>query len=257
MNDYFKMFLVALVTTVAAQLLLTPYIIKLQGAGPLRGPSATAPAQPTAVASPAAVADKLTAPNLEGMKVEDARDRWRERGLVIIEDGERDGSGAAPGTIISQRPSPGAELSTKEVRVIVARKSEDVQVPDVVGKDLESARAELVELGFEVPEPQKQASEEEKGSVISQVPNPGARAKNGSVVRLVVAEAPVIAVPKVHGMFLSQAKKELDAAGLEVGSVRRVEHPERGENYVLRQDPSPGEEVPPGTEVELVVVAPN
>jgi beta-lactam-binding protein with PASTA domain len=36
-----------------------------------------------------------------------------------------------------------------------------------------------------------------------------------------------------------------------------VEHEELGQDYVLRQDPKPGAEVPPGTEVELTAVAPN
>jgi beta-lactam-binding protein with PASTA domain len=82
-------------------------------------------------------------------------------------------------------------------------------------------------------------------------------ASGGSAIQLVVAENPSIAVPKVTGMYLSAAKKALQEAGLALGKVRRVEHPELGQNHVLRQTPSPAEEVPPGTEVELVVVAPD
>jgi beta-lactam-binding protein with PASTA domain len=93
--------------------------------------------------------------------------------------------------------------------------------------------------------------------VIQQAPNPGARTRVGSVVRLVVAEEAAIEVPKVKGMHQRRAKELLEEAGLALGRVRRAEHPELGEGWVLQQTPAPGEKVPPGTEVELVVVAPN
>ncbi|MEM6290142.1 MAG: PASTA domain-containing protein [Myxococcota bacterium] len=258
MNDYFKMFLIALVTSVASQLLLTPYIIKLQGLDTTTAaPAAPAAANPTPVASDS-TGEKLAAPNLEGMTVDAARERWRAKGLVIIEDGERKVGDAEPGTIVQQRPSAGAELSSnKEIRVVVAKASAELAVPDVMGKPFEEARTALTDAGFEVPEPVKEASESDAGSVLKQVPGPGAQAKDGSVVRLTVAEAAAIEVPKLRGLYLSGAKKELATRSLAVGKVRRVEDPERGENYVLRQSPSPGDKVPPGTEVELTVVAPN
>ncbi|MCR9166176.1 MAG: PASTA domain-containing protein [Nannocystaceae bacterium] len=258
MNDYFKMFLIALVTSVAAQLLLTPYIVKLQGLGGTAAPApASAPVQPP-TAPPAEVVEKLSAPNLEGMTVDAARERWRAKGLVIIEDGERSVGEAEPGTIVQQRPSAGAELSSnKEIRVVVAKASSDVAVPKVEGKSYEDARTALVAAGFEVPEPAKEVSEEDAGTVLKQVPGSGTKSKEGSVVRLTIAEPAAVEVPKLRGLYLSGAKKKLEQAGLNTGKVRRIEDPERGENYVLRQSPSPGDKVPPGTEVELTVVAPN
>ena len=260
MNDYFKMFLIALVTSVASQLLLTPYIIKLQGLDKSAPPSAPTASTPPPAPTPAAdsPAEKLSAPNVEGMTVAAARKQWRGKGLVIIEDGERNEVGADPGTIVQQRPSAGAELAAnKELRVVVAKASSDVALPDVVGKPFEDARAALVDAGFEVTEPTKEVSEDPAGSVLKQVPAADAKAKEGSVVRLTVAEPAAVEVPKLRGLYLSGAKKKLAEAGLTAGRIRRVEDPERGENYVLRQSPSPGDEVPPGTEVELTVVAPN
>ena len=133
----------------------------------------------------------------------------------------------------------------------------DATVPEVVGKPLEDARKALTDAGFEVADPTTEASREPKGTVIKQSPAAGEPAKHKSMVRLVVAEAAGIEVPKVTGNYLAKAKKTLQEAGLTVGAVRRVEHEELGQDYVLRQDPKPGAEVPPGTEVELTVVAPN
>lgn len=262
MNDSFKMFLIALVTALACQLLLGPYILGLQG---YRPPAvATAPDHvgkleqgPAAVAAPPAAA-KLNAPNLSGMSVEAARERWRDKGLLVIEDGERADSGAEPGSIIEQRPAPGSPLASKEIRVTVAKAAPDLQVPSVVGKPLEAARVALIAAGFEVGEPTLEESREAQGSVIKQTPPAGERAKEKSIVRLVIAAPMSIEVPKVVGSSsISKARKALEAAGLTVGDVRRVEHEERGEGYVLRQDPEPGTKVPPGTAVELTAVAPN
>ena len=258
MNDYFKMFLIALVTSVATQLLLTPYIIKLQGLD--NGGATQAKMRPTTAppSSEDGVGEKLSAPNLEGMTVSAARERWRAKGLVIIEDGVRSVAEADPGTIVQQRPSAGAELSSnKEIRVVVAKESADVSLPDVLGKPYDEAVTTLVAAGLEVPEPSREVSGEAVGTVLKMVPAAGAQARTGSVVRLTIAEPSAIEVPKLRGLYLSGAKKKLEEVGLTPGLVRRVEDPERGENYVLRQSPSPGDKVPPGTEVELTVVAPN
>lgn len=261
MNDGLKIFAIALVTTVASQLLLGPYILKLQGFHPTAASSSSpgpTPHADTTKADAAAGNEKLTAPNLEGMSVEAARDRFRDKGIVIIEDGERADTGAEPGSIVQQRPPPGTTLASKEIRVIVAKSGESAGVPDVMGKSVQDARSALVTAGFEVPDPASQPAEDkEPGTVIAQEPNPGASAKAGSIVRLTVAEAVLTKVPKVEGLYLRKATEALEAAGLKTGKIRRVEHPERGQNYVLGQKPEADAEVAPGTEVDLTIVAPD
>jgi beta-lactam-binding protein with PASTA domain len=258
MTDAFKMFLIALVTTVASQLLLGPYILRLQGVLPIASTTVAGMVEhgkEPAVANKAD--DKLAAPNLEGMPVEEARERWRAKGIEIVEDGERDGSGAEPGTIVQQRPAPGAELSSKEIRVIVARKSEDVKIPDVVGKPIDEARRMIADAGLDAADPTPEASDKPASTVLRQTPPAQEAAKRGSIVRLVIAEPAGIEVPKFTGLYLGKAKKAITDAGLKVGPIKRVEHAELGEGYVMKQTPVAGEQVPPGTEVELVVVAPN
>jgi beta-lactam-binding protein with PASTA domain len=256
MNDSLKTFLIALVTAVAVQFLLAPYVLRLHGLV-AEAPSAAGKRDVAAEAGTASADTKLAAPNLEGIAVDEARERWKGKGLEIIVESERDGSGAEPGTIIVQRPAPGAELSSKEIRVTIAKKSEDVAVPDVAGKSLDDARKALAAAGFEVADPQPEASDKPPNTIIRMTPEPGTNAKRGSIVRLVVAQTAAIEVPKFTGLYLGKAKKAIVDAGLKVGRVKRVEHSELGEDYVLRQTPAPAEKVPPGTEVELVVVAPN
>jgi len=257
MNDSLKMFFIALVTTVASQLLLGPYLLKLQGVVPI-SPTQVAPKVEQGTAPVGTTSDpKLAAPNLEGIPVAEARERWGAKGIDIIEEGERDGSGAEPGTIVQQRPAAGAELSSKEIRVIVARKSEMQPVPDVTGKGTDDARKELEAAGFTVGDATPEASDKPPSTVLRQTPAASELVKQGSMVRLVIAEPAGIEVPKVAGLYEGKAKAAVESAGLKLGKIRRVEHAERGGGYVLKQTPVAGEKVPPGTEVELVVVAPN
>lgn len=265
-QDYVKIFLVSLITSVAVLFLLGPVMLKMnQPAGPR--PQAEAQVQPPAEQpqpqpTPAA---ELTAPNLQGLGLRDARERWRAQGIVIIEDSQRVDPSAEPGTILSQIPSGGAPLLTKEIRVVVAAAPELVTVPSVVGKSATEATETLVAAGFEVPAPDKEAASEPAGTVLRQEPNAGSKSEKGSLVRLVISGEPeaatdgpaTVEVPKVTGMPLGRARDKIERAGLTVGSVREREDPELSANRVLSQSPSAGSDVASGTAVDLVVVAPD
>jgi beta-lactam-binding protein with PASTA domain len=266
-QDYLKTFLISLVTAVAVLFLLGPVMLKLnQPAGPR--PQAEAPAQALVEPQQPAPA-QLTAPNLQGLSLREARERWRAEGIVIIEDSQRVDATVEPGTILSQIPAGGAPLQTKEIRVVVASAPEMVPVPSVIGKSATDATETLVAAGFEVPAPEKEASSEAAGTVLRQEPNAGSKTEKGALVRLVIAgesaagdtggAAPVgtIEVPKVVGMSLDRARKTLEEAGLGVGAVRQREDPELSGRRVLSQKPSAGTEVASGTAVDLVIVTPE
>nr|WP_255216051.1 PASTA domain-containing protein [Pseudenhygromyxa sp. WMMC2535] len=219
--------------------------------------------------TPAQPAAELTAPNLHGLELREARERWRAQGIVIIEDSQRVDNTVEAGTILSQSPDGGAPLQTKEIRVVVAAAPEMVTVPGVLGKDVAEATEELVAAGFEVPAPTKESAKGKLGAVLRQEPNAGSKSEKGSLVRLVIAgEAPaegsegeaqpeVVEVPKLRGMPLPRARKQLESAGLTVGSVREREDEELSSQRVLSQEPDGGSEVAKGSSVDLVVVAPD
>ncbi|KIG15050.1 Serine/threonine protein kinase PrkC, regulator of stationary phase [Enhygromyxa salina] len=269
MQDYLKMFLIALVTSVAVLFSLGPFMMKMQAVEGPR-PQAEGPTQPAAVdpqpQQPAAPA-QLTAPNLQGLDLREARDRWREGGIVIIEDSQRIDATVEAGTILSQSPAGGAPLQTKEIRVVVAAAPELVTVPSVIGKSATTATEALVKAGFEVPAPETEASSEAAGVVLRQEPNAGSKSEKGSLVHLVVAgdggaegspaSEGLIEVPKLRNQAIGSARKKLESAGLSVGSVREREDPELGGGRVLSQSPDAGSKVAPGTAVDLVIVAPN
>jgi serine/threonine-protein kinase len=264
-QDYLKIFLIALVTSVAVLFSLGPFMMRMQAPQGPR-PQAEAPAQPSTTEQPVTPGPaQMTAPNLQGLDLREARDRWREGGIVIIEDSQRIDASAEPGTILSQSPSGGAPLQTKEIRVVVAAAPELITVPSVVGKSATEATEALVAAGFEVPAPETEPSSEPAGVVLRQEPNAGGKSEKGSLVRLVVsgdtagaaAEPAMIEVPKLRGQSLAGARNKLEAMGLTAGAVREREDPELGGGRVLSQDPGAGTKVAPGTAVDLVVVAPN
>jgi serine/threonine-protein kinase len=268
-QDYLKTFLIALVTSVAVLFALGPVMMRLQQpAGPR--PQVEAPVGPSTGAEPVAKQPaQLTAPNLQGLELREARDRWRTEGIVIIEDSQRVDTTVEAGTILSQTPSGGAPLQTKEIRVVVAAAPEMVTVPSVIGKSLTAATESLVEAGFEVPAPDKEVSTEKPGNVLRQEPNAGSKSEKGSLVRLVVSGEPddsgglvapteaMVEVPKVLRLPLSRARKRIETAGLVVGSVREREDPELSSQRVLSQEPDAGTKVAKGSSVDLLVVAPD
>ena len=262
MNDTVKMFLISLIVAVLVQLFLGPQVMKMNGMVPagqvmpvqqLPPPTAQAPVQEPAVQEP----QPIPAPDYRGITAKKARSLANAQGIVIIEDEQRDAADKRPGEILEQLPPPGTILQTREIRVVVAKGKDDVRIPTVVGKTLEEATSELEALGFEVPEPIPQDSNKTPGTVLDQEPKANSRMATGSDVKLTIASLPMIEVPKLTGKYQRSAKKLLQEAGLEPGKVRRQEHAEHGSGYILRQDPAAGDKVPFGTEVDLVVVAPN
>ena len=266
MNDTVKMFLISLITAVLVQVLLGPQIIKMQmqqgllpaltaqTAPPL--PTQTTPTPATVVVTPPAPdAAQIPAPNFVGTPIRDARKVASGQGIVLIEDESRDAPDAQPGEILEQIPPPGTPLVNREIRVVTA-KAKEARIPNLVGKPIAEAKQTLTDLGVEVTEVQKDSSKT-PGTVLSQKPLPNTKLSPGTPVELTIAALPLLQVPGLTGKYLNAAKTALKDTGLELGDIKRVEHAEHGENYVLRQDPAAGSKVPFGTVVNLTVVAPN
>jgi beta-lactam-binding protein with PASTA domain len=265
MNDTVKMFLISLITAVLVQVLLGPQIQRMQQqqhgvpVAPVAVPTqpvAAQPAPPVPVAPAPVVEAAIPAPEFVGTTIKDARKIAVSQSIIIIQDGDREAPDKTPGEILEQNPPAGTLLtSTREIRVIVAR-AREAKLPNLVGKPLPEAKAALDGLGVEFTEVPKDSSKT-PGTILGQKPAAGVKVQPGTTVELTVAALPLIEVPAVTGKYLNKARTLLKDTGLEVGDIKRVEHEEHGENYVLRQDPAAGAKVPFGTTITLTVVAPN
>jgi beta-lactam-binding protein with PASTA domain len=97
-------------------------------------------------------------------------------------------SSAAPGSVISQDPSGGAQASAgSTVTIVVATPPKMVSVPSVIGETAGAATGDLTGAGFKVVKQTKRVTNRaNNGIVLSQHPGGGGKAKPGSTVTIVV-----------------------------------------------------------------------
>jgi serine/threonine-protein kinase len=127
-----------------------------------------------------------------------------------------------------------------------------VAVPNVVGVREQLAKQKLGNAGL-VPRVERAASTEfDKGIVMDQRPDGGARVQNGDEVTIIVSTGvPRVDVPRVVGKDYGAAVDALDAVNL--NSKRKNVFSDQPEGEVVAQDPPAGETVDEGTVVVLSV----
>lgn len=132
---------------------------------------------------------------------------------------------------------------------------EEVEVPDVVGLQLDEAEAMLEEAGLDV-DTERRPSRKPVDEVLEQDPEAGETATEGDTVTLTISEGlRRVEVPDVVGFSEEEATQILEDAGLRKGEVTEEENAEAEPGEVLRQSISPGVEVDARTEVDLVVAS--
>ena len=133
--------------------------------------------------------------------------------------------------------------------------TEQVRVPAVVGQQQEEAERLLREAGLEVAVEQDFSTEQPAGVVLDVQPVAGTPVDQGSSVQITVSQGEdERSVPQLAGLSLEEARDALRDAGLELGSVVPQASAEE-EGRVLESDPSPGETLPVGSTVSLVVAS--
>ncbi|AEH61298.1 PASTA domain containing protein [Methanosalsum zhilinae DSM 4017] len=130
--------------------------------------------------------------------------------------------------------------------------SDYVDVPDVVGMNLDIAQSKLENAGFAIGEILETESELAQGTVISQIPSGNSVAKPGEPVDLVISKIRMVEVPNVVGMNLKSARRILKEGRLDAGKITERED-SSNTGTVLNQSVSPGEHVDTGSNIDLDV----
>lgn len=163
------------------------------------------------------------------------------------------------GLVISQSPAPGTDINpgwTVQIVVSSGPEETEVELEDLSGRSTGDATAWLEESGFEAVIEQESSQEVAAGSVIRTEPAGGTSLEPGS--RVVVVEStgsPIITVPDLTGSTIDEAEVTLTDLGLllEVAnSPRSVADPSL-DGRVVRQAPSPGEQLVEGEAVLAVL----
>ncbi len=173
---------------------------------------------------------------------------------------------AAAGTVLEQDPSaspPQASLdcalivffcSKPKVMLTVSAGPGSDEVPSTAGLPVAEARQKLEAAGFEPRVERVHSAKVEEGLVISSQPGGGLTAVRGSEVLLRVSSGPKLAkVPVLVGTQRSVAVQQIRSRGFSPSVEEAQSSKPAGE--VIRQAPSAGSQLPPGSTVSIVVSA--
>jgi beta-lactam-binding protein with PASTA domain/predicted Ser/Thr protein kinase len=134
--------------------------------------------------------------------------------------------------------------------------AELIEVPDLVGKQYEEAKADLSALGLRIQDPPetKETDAKKPGTILSQDPQEGTKLGPDGVVNVVVAKAPTTTiVPNLQCMTLGEAQTALTEADLELGSQTPQASTECEPDQIVGQTPVADDEVKKGTLVDVFV----
>ncbi len=131
---------------------------------------------------------QVNVPEVTGQSEAEARVSLRAAGLHAGTVAKREESDQAAGTVLSQSPAAGGTVPSGEaVNLVVAKGTQEVTVPRVVGKKAERAEGELVGAGFVAKSTTGTVTNgAEDGLVLQQSPAGGVKAKRGATITLTV-----------------------------------------------------------------------
>ncbi len=142
--------------------------------------------------------------------------------------------------------------SKPKVMLTVSAGPGSAKVPSTAGLTSTAAEEKLEEAGFKTKAESVHSKDVEEGLVLKSEPSGGETATKGSTVVLKVSSGPKLAkVPVVVGSQRSLAVQQIRGRGF-VPSVEEVES-KQPEGQVIRQAPSAGSQLPPGSTVSITV----
>lgn len=201
-----------------------------------------------------AAGGNVSVPDLTGSTKVSAQAALDSKGLTLLVGGQKPSRFAAPGTVVSQTPLPGAKVGKGSV-VKVMLAGEAPTVPDVTGRSTAEATLLIEQAGFKIvvgqPAPHDSAP---KGRIGSQVPAAGTEYEKGRSITVIPSSGPAaVKVPKFVGMPINRAKQAVTEAGFKVGQIRWTYNEDWAPYMVLKQEPAEGADAAPGSAVDLVV----
>ena len=132
----------------------------------------------------------IAVPDLRGVVVAEANARLEPLGLRRGDQIPIAHPNQPPGIIVAQSPLPGQQLRQGgAVTVAVSSGLPGVQIPNVVGFDVERATAVLTQMGLEADQ-RSELSERPLGTVLRIIPEAGQRQPVPSRVLLIISAGP-------------------------------------------------------------------
>ena len=194
-------------------------------------------------------------PDVTGKTLEEATTTLTEAGYAVGKTEEVYSDKVEAGHVISTDPAAGkkADKGTK-VSITISKGIEQVEVPDIVGNDEDTAKKKLTDAGLKpVAGKAKYSDSVDKGKVISVSPNAGEKVNKGTEVTYVLSKgANTKEVPWVTGQTQDTAYTNLTNAGFEVNIVEDYDD-DVDQGLVIWQDPAGETKQKKGTTITICV----
>ncbi|MEY8389939.1 Stk1 family PASTA domain-containing Ser/Thr kinase [Lachnospiraceae bacterium] len=192
--------------------------------------------------------------DLRGKTIEEARDQLNSIGLGVEKNGEESSDQYQPGQIVKQSEEAGTKVAKNTtIYVTISSGTGEFEVPSVMELDKESAEAKLREYDLNPDVHFEYHDSVPSGTVLSQSPQAGAKAKKGDTVTVIVSRGPKpVVMPDVRNKPEAAAREELAAIGIAV-TTNSDYNDEVPEGNVISQSVVPGKSVEKGITVTLTI----
>ncbi|MCH7229495.1 Stk1 family PASTA domain-containing Ser/Thr kinase [Glycomyces sp. L485] len=194
-------------------------------------------------------------PQVVGLSEEEATERLTESrlGFVVEREAATDVNDDRIDSVIEQSEEPDSEVGEgTEVTIVVLDPPGEVEMPNVVGDDVDEVRELLEGDDYQfVVTVEEESSARPAGEVLGQDPREGEMLDKGSEVTLTVSEGGQSQVPDLFGLVENVAIDRLQNAGFEPEVVYGTGGGSVGAVY--SQSPDAGSTEPDGTTVTITV----
>ncbi len=143
----------------------------------------------------------------------------------------------------------------------ITRAVSTVEVPEVMGRQLQEAEEILARSGLSMRVEWESSMQTPEGEIMNQVPGPGTEIKENRPLTVYASRGPeYLEVPDLEGQSVSEAQNflqrlsaERETVGLGLGNITRVHSEELPADHIIRQFPPPELEVVAGSQVNVLV----
>ena len=136
----------------------------------------------------------------------------------------------------------------------VTANNKEVQVPNIVGKNVEDAKKQLEGLNLVLVEGDTETSSEPEGTIIKMNKDAGSMVKEKSEIRVIVSEGETkLKMPDLEDYDIDHAKPILKSLGLEITSTSEKFSDSVPYGQIISQIPKKDTEVSTGDEITVVV----
>ncbi|SCG47402.1 Stk1 family PASTA domain-containing Ser/Thr kinase [Micromonospora coxensis] len=190
--------------------------------------------------------ERFPVPDVVGKDFELAEADLTSANLVVVKGSSRYDDNLPAGVVVDTNPKVGAEVKPgTKITLVLSKGKAPISVPNLVGRNVNDARAALAQLGL-VPVETYKDSDKPKDEILGQSPATGAGVEKGAQVRLDVSKGPAqVIVPRVVDLPCPQAKQQLESQGFPVTV-------QFNPNGIARfQNPPENSPVPPGTTITI------